>query len=487
VPVPIPNEIKRQIDKLLAELNKRSTRNLLNELYLDGCPPFPQAIIKAKVTKAYRNLMPVSSAPWASLVVDSTLDRLEVSGVNSEDKHIDDLVWNIWQSNQMDSESKLGLGSTLVNGRSFATVWRPPGSKEPQISLDDSSTMIVQYAEGDRRQRVAALRRWKDEDDGKNYVTLYRPDGIFKFVEAGEGEGRRAGRAKAGGIWWEAREEDSEEEWPLENPWGVVPVVELAINRRLKPGCFPYARGEYEHCLGLIDRINLLTFLGLVVAFWMGFPLRGVIGERILKDDDNEPLPPFDSHASGAVQFEDPAAKTFEYPAADRKLLSILPELDQLSTITKTPRHYFPMENGMTNLAADAIRASEGSLHAKVTNFKASSGDGFEEILRLCGLMSDEEVELSPRAALDWIDHETRSIAEAADAATKLSSIGLPWQVIGGRYLNFTQEDIAQIEAMMASSSLTKLISEAQAPVPTTPPEGDGPAPPPTASEPVAV
>lgn len=470
MPVPIPNDLKRQLEKLLTELDRRNTRARLHELYLDGIPPFPQAIIKAKVTKVYRNLMPVASAPWASLIVDSTLDRLEISGIESDDKDMDKIVWGAWQDNQMDAESKLGNSSALINGRAFATVWRPPGSDGPEVSLDDASTMIVQYAEGSRCRRVAALRRWKGEDE-KTYVTLYRADGIYKFVEAGEGEGRAPGRAKAGGAWWEAREEDGEE-WPLSNPWGVVPVVEIAINRRLKPGCFPYARGEYEHCLGLIDRINLLTFLGLVVAFWMGFPLRGVIGERILRDDDGEPIAPFDAYASELAQLEDPAAKTFEYKAADRKNLSIFPELDQLSTITKTPRHYFPMENGMTNLAADAIRASEGSLHAKVTNYKATTGEGWEDVLRLCGLMSDEEVELSPRAELKWLDHESRSVAEAADAATKLSSIGLPWQIIAQRYLNFTQEEVVKAEALMASSALTKLIAEAEKPaeMPEKPP-----------------
>lgn len=466
MPVPIPNDIKRQMEKLLTELDKRSSKVRLNELYLDGQPPFPQAIIKAKVTKAYRNLMPVSSAPWASLITDSTLDRLEISGIKSDDKHINNIVWGYWQDNQMDAESKLGNSSSLANGRAFATVWRPPGSSGPEISLDDAGTMIIQYAEGSRSRRVAALRRWKGEDE-KMYVTLYRPDGIYKFVEAGKDQGRAPGRAKANGAWWEAREDDGEE-WPLENPWRVVPVVEIAINRRLKPGCFPYARGEYEHCLGLIDRINLLTFLGLVVAFWMGFPLRGVIGERIMRDDDGEPIAPFDAHASGIAQLENPDAKTFEYKAAERKNLSIFPELDQLSTITKTPRHYFPMENGMTNLAADAIRASEGSLHAKVTNYKATAGEGWEEVLRLCGVMSDEQVLLSPRAALDWQNHESRSVAESADAATKVASIGLPWQLIAERYLNFTQEDITNAEALMASSTFGKLVKEAEAPTPVS-------------------
>lgn len=454
--ITIPNELKNQLDKLLTELDKRSKTNRLLTRYLDGSSPLPNAIVKARVTKSYRNLMPVAEAPWASLITDSTQDRLEVSGIDSGDKRIDKLVWGTWQDNQMDSESKLGQSSALAYGRAFATVWRPPGSDGPEISLDDASTMIVMYADGSRRHRVAALRRWVDDDE-KAFATLYRPDGVFKFTESKE-QTRAQGRVKAGGKWWEAREVDGEE-WPLANPWGVVPTVEVAINRRLQPGAFPFARGEFQHCTGLIDRINLLTFLGLVVAFWMGFPLRGVIGEKIFKDDDGEILAPFDAHASGLAQLENPDAKTFEYKAADRKNLSVFAELDQLSTITKTPRHYFPLEQGMSNLSADAIRASEGALHAKVTNYKATMGEGWEEVLRLCGAMHDDEVVLSPRAELKWKDHESRSMAERADAAVKVAGIdGIPWQLVAEKYLNLTQEEIAKAEAQVSSGAFATLL-----------------------------
>lgn len=455
--VTIPNDIKKQLETGLAELKKRGSRCRLNELYLDGCPPFPRAIVKAKMTKAYQNLIGVAGAPWASLVVDSTLDRLEISGIKSGDKHVDDIVWGAWQDNQMDAESKLGLGSTLTNGRAFATVWRGPGDEGPVVSLDDASTMIVLYAEGSRSRRVAAIRHWKDGDT--TYATLYRPDGVFKFVEAGD-QSRASGRVKADGTWWEAREPD--EEWPLNNPWGVVPVVEIAVNRRLKPGCFPYARGEFDNSHPLLDRINLLSFLGLVVALWMGFPLRGVIGDRIVRDDDDNPVAPFDVDADKLAQLENPNAKTFEFQAADRKNLSVLAELDMLAAVTKTPRFYFPMEQGLVNLAADTIRASEGARDAKVVNHKATTGEGFEDILRLCGLMTDEQVVLSPRAELLWKDHESAGMAERADAATKVASIGVPLPLVAEKYLNFTQDEIGEMESQGARSAFRKLVESAK-------------------------
>jgi hypothetical protein len=453
----IPNPVRKQLGSLLEELDRRAALHKKLDCYYTGDTPIPDVIVRAKVTKAYRNLMPVSAAPWGSLVVDSTQDRLEVSGISSEEKATDKLVWGLWQDNQMDAEWQIAQNATLVDGRSFALVWRPPGSSVPEVSLDNSATMAVQYREGSRRVRVAAVRRWTDED-GRVAINLYTPDFVWKFVESKERQQGR-GRVFAAGTWWDRREDDGE--WPLGNPWGVVPVVEIPINRRLKPGPFPPARGDFAHCLGLIDRIHLLTFLGLVVAFWMGFPLRGVIGEKILRDDDNNIIPPFDANAAGLAQLEDPGAKIFEYSAADRKNLSVMEELDQFSSITKTPRHYFPLEKGMSNLSAEAIMATEGALHAKVSSYKKSVGEGGEEVLRLLGMMSDEEVVLSPRAELHWMNHESRSLAESADAATKWASIGIPVPVIADKCLNFSAEEISKLEAQMLNDPFSKLVADA--------------------------
>lgn len=422
--------------------------------------------------------MPMAEAPWGSLVVDSVTDRLEVSGIRSaaDQKQVDEAVWGIWQDNQMDAESKLAHSAALMSGRAFALV-QPVPDASPEISLDSSEQMIVMYREGSRRHRVAALRRWVDEDD-QVLATLYRPDGVYKFAKTKE-QTRGGGRFKVGEAWWGPRGENLAD-WQMDNPLKVVPAIELPVNRRLKPGPFGFARGEYEHCTGLIDKINLLGFLGLVVAFWMGFPLRGVAGQQIkwefLTDDDGNPLldpatgeqrkkakKPFDAMADQVFMLEDATAKLVEFAAADRKNLSVLEELDQLATITKTPRHYFPMASGMSNLSADAIRASEGGLAAKVVAHKGSLGEGWEETLRVGGLALPDPVYLSPRAALQWQDHEARSMAERADAATKVKDL-IPLPVLWERYFNATSDDVARWESLMANDVIRQLLTDAAAP-----------------------
>jgi hypothetical protein len=471
MPTDIPH--LEQVKRLSQELDKRIRRHELIEPYYEGACPLPPAITEARLTKVYRYLMPVAEAPWGSLVVDSKLDRLEVSGIRDQDKTAADKVWDAWQANSMDAESKLAHNAALLDGRAYATVW--PKDGEPDIALDDCTQMVVEHAEGSRRIRTAALRRW--QEDKRVFATLYRPDGIWKY-QTPEQQPRDTSGALAE---WEKREVPGEE-WPLTNPLDVVNVVELRVNGRLKSGRFPHARGEFEHCTGLIDRINLLTFLGLVVAFTQGFPLRGLLGakinRRVLKDDDGNPIideetgkektevqAPFDNQPGSVFQNESPDAKIAEFSAADRDNLAPFAELDQLARISKTPAHYFPLRQGMSNLSAEAIMASEGSMHAAVTGHKASLGEGHEEILRLCGKIQD--VKLSPRAELQWKDHESRSLAERADAAVKLSSIeGLPWQAIADITGLGTDDELSRWQAMGASDPLLKLVASMKDPVP---------------------
>ncbi|HMF60008.1 MAG TPA: phage portal protein [Vicinamibacterales bacterium] len=477
--MPELSDLGPQLSKLLVELDKRTARCKRNSLYLDATNEcaIPDAIVSARMTKAYKLLMPMAGAPWASVAVDSVLDRLEVGGIRTGDKDTDRAIWrSVWQANALDSESKLGHQGILTNGRAFAIIW-PDAEGQPEVVLQGADQVIVQYQEGRHqpRHRIAALRRWVDDGD-RQHVTLYTSTALYKLSEAKE-QTDKDGRVKAGGKWWEPREETGydglPEPWPLENPFGVVPVVELATNRRLGAGAFPYARGEYEHCIGLLDRIDLLTFLGLVVALWMGFPLRGVVGDKIIRDDDNNPLPPFSSKPDEIIQFEKPDAKLVEFQAADRGNLSIFGELAQFAYVTKSPAHYFPMDRGgIANINADTIRALEGGLHAKVDGIhKPFIGEGWEEITRVGGLMLPDSIEVPREAAVYWIDRQTRSLAEAADASIKLKDI-LPPLFIAEKFLNLTQEEIGRIDAEGAGAAFNRLLEEAaNTPTPELVPE----------------
>lgn len=434
------------IDRHGAVLDQRTRRFQIIDRYVEGPCPLPLAIIQAKVTKAYRMLMGMAETPYGRRVIKAAAGRMEVGGIRSTDPAADKAVWDAWQANRMDAESRRSQETMLAHGRVFAVVWTDDDDGA-SIQMESPDSVVVEYEEGSRYERVSAMRRWVD-DDGGTYATLYTPDFIYKFTAT----------TKPGAVGWDAREVDGEP-WPLPNPTGVVPVVEIATGRRLKPGAYGDAVSDLDGAVGILDRINVLEFLRLVIAFTSGFPIRAVIGEKILYDDNNKPIAPFELAADVIAQLENPNVKITEIAAADLKAFgdAIDHDVQALAGITATPSYYM-QSVPIQNVSADAIRASDGPLNSRVAEHKAGAGEGWEEVLRVAGLMLPQPVALPNGAAVVWRNLESRSLAERADAAVKLNGI-LPRQAIWELVFDMTPDEIARYEAMGMSDALTNMLN----------------------------
>lgn len=450
--MPTDAELVAHVKALAAELDTRGTRfRELEEYVKPGGCPVPRVVQQAQVTKAYRLLMEFAQTNYAPLIVRAARARLAVGGIRSEDPALDAATWAAWQANRMDASSRLAHDCALTHGRVFAIIW--PGETAPSITIEDPSTVIVEYREGSQFERVAALRRWVDAA-GVPYATLYRPDGVYKFV----GPKNTLGSD----VKWERRLVDGET-WPLLNPVpGDLPVVEIATNLRLAQGRgrYGYAAGDFENVLGLLDRINVLEFLRLVIAFTQGFPIRAVVGDKIVTDDDGNPIAPFKLAADVIAQFENPDVKITEIQAADLKAFgdAIDHDVETLAGITMTPTYYLhslPIQN----VSADAIRASDAPLNARVLDHQEFLGEGHEDVLRVTSRLISE-TPLSASAEVMWVNRESRSLAERADAAIKLQQAGMPWQAVAEYALDVSQAEIARWQSMRSADVLGGLLNQ---------------------------
>lgn len=445
---PTDDQLISEIRAHGAELDKRARKFDQLEDYYTGECPLPTSIVRAQVTEAYRMLMAFSQTNYGRLIVKAATSRMEVGGIRSSDKNADAAAWALWQANQMDGESRLGHDTAITHGRVFAIVW-PDKAGIPQITLEDPKTVIVAYEPGSRYARASALRRWENAEKVP-HATLYTRDALYKFAGP-----KDAG--VSGDIKWQRRVVP-DEPWPLPNTSGVVPAVEIATNRRLKATRYAHAAGDFEHVIGLLDRINVLEFLRLVIAFSAGFPIRVVIGDKILRDDNHDPIAPFKLAADLIAQLENPNAKVTELREADLKGFgdAIDHDVETLAGITQTPSYYL-RSVPIQNVSADAIRASDAPLNARVDDHKPHLAEGWEEVLRTAGRFQTSSYagfDLSQSAGVVWASKELRSLSERADAATKLASIpNLPWQAVAEIALDATQEQISRWEAMGAGSA----------------------------------
>lgn len=447
--MPTEDELRAQLGPMCSELDRRARCARTLDNYYDGRHPVPDAVTASRAQKAYLRLLKLADTNWPQLIVDSVEERLEVQAIRLGDDQVDGRVWELWQANSLDADSGLVHQSALTAARSFVIVWPGVNGGPPTATPEHSSTCIVQYATGSRRERVAALRRWRDGDMW--YATLYRPEGVYKFH--GKNTDGTGNSPDADG--WQRRDVPGET-WPLPNPFGrSIPMVEFAVNRRLRPSSFGVAYGEFETNTGHIDRINYAMFSQIVAMTWSGFPMRALIGDPITRDDDGNPLKPFDIVADSLVQIENPDGKLMQLPEANLENYGTTIDryVEQLAALTKTPAHY--LLGKLVNVSADAIRAAEAGLVSKVRRHHRSLGESWEDVARLLLTADGQSIpDSAVSAEVVWKDPESRSMAERADAASKLSPI-LPWQAIAGKVLGASPQEIAEWEAAKASDGLT--------------------------------
>jgi Phage portal protein, SPP1 Gp6-like len=223
----VPSELEvlqGEVKRLGEALDRRASEAKTLDDYRNGIFPLPPFVQDTGLTNAYRTLMDLSGANWPGLIVGAVEERLEVQGIRfGGDKSADVGAWDLWQEAGLDAESSVLHDSVLTTGRGFAQVWGDGSSDpEPKITLEHASMCIVEYFPGSHGVRKQALRRWTD---GKHwFANLYTPNSLFKFVA----ESSECPTSPEG---WKPREDTGDEEWPLVNPLGVVPVVEFAVNR----------------------------------------------------------------------------------------------------------------------------------------------------------------------------------------------------------------------------------------------------------------
>lgn len=399
------------------------------------------AFTSQKFREAFGGMFAAFADNWCPLVVDAVEERLNVQGFrHGIDPKADQDAWQIWQRNGLDAKSQLAHSEALIKGDSYAIVWGD-GDGRPVVSIESARDVVVAYQPGDRTKRIAALKRWKDNDGV--HATLFTPDFVYKYERDDS----------VNGTWMP--DMDDGEVWPLANPLGVVPVVPL-INRPSLTS--EYGVSEFVNVIPMQDAVNKLLADMLVASEFIAFPQRYVTGMEIPEDDHGQPKAPFQIAVDKLLIAEDPLARFGTLTAGDLNnyVTGIELLVQHVASQTRTPPHYFYLSGNFPS--GDAIKSAETGLVAKSRRKMRFFGEAWEEVMRLCFKVLED-----PRGDIDdsetvWGDPEYRSESELADALIKRSAIGVPrqqlWEDAG-----YTQTQISRFKAMEAADALDSLLS----------------------------
>ena len=94
----------------------------------------------------------------------------------------------------------------------------------------------------------------------------------------------------------------------------------------------------------------------------------------------------------------------------------------------------------MVNLSADAIKAAEAGLVAKVSRRALHIGEGWEEVVRTAFRIIGHPAAEDSAGEVIWKDFETRSEAQRVDALVKMRTLGVPIEVLWARWGASPQE-----------------------------------------------
>jgi len=432
------------VNRIYARLNSRRPVIEKREQYYEGKQPLSFATAEWKKANAERYAG--FSDNWTRPVVDAEAERINHTGLKfgDDNNQAAKLLWESWLLNEMEMQSSQGFVTSLTTGRSFVIVW---GDKddEPRITWEHPSSVEIEYDWENPLLRTAALKTWVDES--KEYATLYTATELFKFERPrmlpedqrkSQAEQAKVRNAADGG--WFARDVPGEG-WPLSNPMGVVPVVEVPNRPTL--GGDPIS--EIQGVMPMQDAINLLWAYLFLSADYASMPARVVTGTS------PPMLPVLDSEgkklSDRPVDMKDLAEKrllfltegsidSWEAAKLDVFTDTIEVAVGHIAAQTRTPPTYLVTKTGMSNVNGEGLKASEIGLVKKTLEFQQFATPALREVYRLIALAKGDVplARMTRLATISWANPEIRSDAQLADALVKLRSIGFPLEYIMEQY-----------------------------------------------------
>lgn len=373
---------------------------------------------------------------WPGTQVDAIVERQEVEGFRLPGQpEADKGLWEVWQYNDLDSQSPMARIDSQVFGRGYYCVGTNDDAPDfPLVTVESPLQMTHEWS--NRERRVTSAARFYVDDDGPKKVrkaTLYA-DGITTWLI----------RERRG---WEIEDRD-EHGYP-------VPVVPLANQQRTHDR---YGRSQMGRIISLTDAAARALTNAQVATEVMALPQRWAAGMTNADFKDpvtGEAVTAWEAYFGSVWATGNAEAKFGQFSAAE------------LSNFTEIINHYAQLVAGVTGLpmrflgqmsanppSADAIRADEARLIKTCEMKNAAEGGALEQVMRLVrqfqtgdqdpSLMSMETLHRNPA---------TPTVAQAADAAVKLFQSGIISRRQARRDMGYSSVQITNMEIDDAEES----------------------------------
>lgn len=367
----------------------------------------------------YKDLLNKAATPWLKYGRNAKAQGIVVDGFS------DDATWvEAWQANGMDGRQGVTTRESIGFGYSF-------GMSLPTVKADGSRGVVMRPISAMSTYAVFA-----DPWDEYPQWALYR-------------SAKKRGSGYWGGEWYffdehhwyrfkgsPATPTDME---VFEHGLGYCPVVRLAAE--LTTDDTPPS--TVEDAIKVWQRIVDYTFTLSMVMRYGAFPQKWAAGGKI---DDGVRIS-IDSllHAGGA-EGEGTRFGTFAAASIQDVVAGLESAYRDLSAILNIPPHYFL--GAVVNMSAEGLEAAEAKYFRDIEERQQALSEGYELWLRTAAaILGRDDVAGDVSAEVHWKDQRTRSLAQIADAVTKLIQDGAPYELVFSFIPGWSKQDVLDAAA----------------------------------------
>lgn len=391
------------------------------------------ALMDTAERETFRTFLAESNANWCEVIANAVAERLTVTGFRFGNDADTSAAWTIWQASSMDADAELVQTDAIISGQSFVLVQADEDNATGvTISTESPQQATVVYQPGNRRKRLAGYKRYREPGENAPTEWLITADEVATWPP-------RADRRR-----------------PIiePNPTGVIGMIPIVPQpRTLGPG-----RSELLSAVSFQDRINTTIFNRMVAGDFGAYRQVWATGiklaREVIKTDDGGEVTkvqaPFQMGINRLLTNENEGGRFGSLPPTDLRgyLDSAEQDVTMLAAATQTPMHY--LTGQLVNLSADAIRAAEAGLVAKVRRRSLHIGEAWEETIRTAFLLTGRPGATDVSAETQWADFETRSLGQLVDSLVKMRTLGVPVEALWERY-GATQAEIERWRGLAAS------------------------------------
>ena len=312
--------------------------------YYDGDQPLTYTA--ERLRNLFRDVNARFTENWCSVVVNSAMDRLNLGRFQVADNEAaTERINDLWLRTEMGLDSDDAHLASLVTGEAFVIAWQD--DQGLQTYYNDPRMVHVQYDPSNPREKLWAAKWWQEADLSWR-LTLYYPEELQYYY------------AKERDLYQALQFKPMPDEPVAVNPFGVIPVFHLRLNRRLIVGELT------DSILDLQNAVNKLLSDMMVAAEFGAFAQRYVISQLDPGDLRNAPNELWLLPAGDGV-----GQQTTVGQFAATQLANFGEQIDKLSqaigVISRTPRHYFYSQGG--DPSGEALIAMEAPLNKKVARY----------------------------------------------------------------------------------------------------------------------